>query len=129
MTSPFGCAEAIGCDNCECKEECLDEQSNIYEEKRSNIGITQKRYDTMPEEEHLHYEYLAEKKQKFLEFRDEYKELNNSIHFIKTALAQYGDWYDKNSYAYRNLKYGLQQIKKHENELFEEYQKKRREKI
>ena len=62
MTSPFGCAEAIGCDNCGCKEECSDEQRNIYEEKRNNIGTTQKHYDTMPEEEHLHWEHLAEKR-------------------------------------------------------------------
>ena len=40
MTSPFGCADAIGCNNCEGKEECLDEQRNIYEEKRSNIEAT-----------------------------------------------------------------------------------------
>ena len=51
MTSPFSCAEAIGCNNCEGKEECLDEQRNIYEEKRSNIEVTQKHYDTMSEEE------------------------------------------------------------------------------
>ena len=51
MTSPFGCADAIGCNNCEGKEECLDEQRNAYEEKRSNIEATQKHYDTISEEE------------------------------------------------------------------------------
>ena len=62
MTSPFGCAEAIGCNKCEYKEECLDEQRNSYEEEWSKLEAIPKSPATIPEEEHLHWEHLAERR-------------------------------------------------------------------
>ena len=64
MTSPYGCAEAIGCDNCECKEECLDIQRNIYEEEWSKLEVKPESPATMSEEEHIYWERVAERRNK-----------------------------------------------------------------
>jgi len=67
---------------------------------------------------------MDEEKQKYLEFREKYKELDDSIHYLKIAFAQYKEWHSKNDSTYRNLKYSFEQIKQHEKIMFEKYKKK-----